>query len=64
MNGVTFLTTIEFVGRFPVNTLWGSKLLSFSPLIPAFSSSDLACASVFPAIKASVCAKKLANRIL
>lgn len=61
VNGVTFFTTIEFVGRFPEKTLWGTRFSSFSPFMPAFSSSPLTCCSVLPHMRASVCAKKLAR---
>lgn len=42
MNGVTFFTTIELVGRLPVNTLCGNSCANLSPLRPDFSNSSLA----------------------
>lgn len=42
VNGVTFLTTIELVGLFPWNTLWGKIFFTSSADIPDFSNSDLA----------------------
>uniref|UniRef100_A0A182IS09 Uncharacterized protein n=1 Tax=Anopheles atroparvus TaxID=41427 RepID=A0A182IS09_ANOAO len=63
-NGVTFFTRIELVGRLPVNTLCGSRFSSASPARPAFSSSARACSAVLPIIRASVCARKLASRIV
>lgn len=41
-NGVTFLTTMELVGRLPVNTLCGNSLANVSPVTPDFSNSALA----------------------
>lgn len=64
MNGVTFLTTMELVGRLPVKTLCGKSASNLAPLKPDFSNSARACASDLPAINASVWAKKLANKIL
>lgn len=42
MNGVTFFTTIELVGRFPVKTLCGNSWFSCSPDSPDWESSCLA----------------------
>ena len=46
-----------------VHTLCGMRALSWSPLIPALTSSSFASPLVFPLIRASVWARKLASRI-
>lgn len=63
MKGVSFLKIMELLGLFPWNTLCGRSLSRASPLIPAASSSFLASSGVFPFIRASVWARKLAIRI-
>lgn len=42
VKGVTFLTTIEFVGRLPMKTLCGKILANLSPVTPDFSNSAFA----------------------
>lgn len=54
---------MELLGLFPWKTLCGRSLSRASPLMPAASSSFLASFDVFPFIRASVWARKLAIRI-
>lgn len=61
VNGVNFSTIIEFVGRFPSNTLWGKMRVIWSGSRLDFCSSASTTSFVLPFIRASVCAKKLAS---
>jgi hypothetical protein len=63
VNGVSLRITMELVGLLPGNTLCGRILSSSAPDMPDFSSSARASADVFPFVKASVCARKLASKI-
>ena len=54
---INFLNKIEFVGRFPLNTLWGTSASAVLGSSPLSSNSERASSSVFPFIKASVWAK-------
>lgn len=64
IKGVNFFTTMLFVGLFPSNNLCGNKKSTCSALNPDFCNSARASLSFLPFIKASVCAKKLASRIV
>lgn len=64
VNGVTALTRMLFVGLFPWKTLWGSSWATWSALMPDFCNSSLAWSALFPFMRASVWARKLASRIL
>lgn len=61
VKGVNFSTIIEFVGRFPSNTLWGRMRAIWSAGMLDFCSSASTTSFVLPFIRASVCAKKLAS---
>jgi hypothetical protein len=62
--GVKLENITELVGLFPGKTLCGKIFRSCSSGIPERESSASASSEVFPRMRASVCAKKLAKRIL
>lgn len=64
IKGVNFFTTMLFVGLFPSNILCGNSKSTCSALNPDFCNSARASFSFLPFIKASVCAKKFASKIL
>jgi len=64
IKGVNFFTTMLFVGLFPSNNLCGNNKSTWSVLNPDFCNSARASFSFLPFIKASVCAKKLASKIV
>ena len=64
IKGVIFLRRIVLVGLFPSNTLCGNNKFICSGFTPAFCNSVRASFSFFPFIKASVCAKQFASKIL
>lgn len=59
--GVIFFRSIELVGRFPGNTLNGSRVCISPSLIPEAFSSFSTSSAPLPFISASVCAKKFAS---
>jgi len=62
--GVIFCTTMLFVGLFPSNILCGNSKSICWELSPDFCNSAWASSLLLPFINASVCARKLASKIV